>query len=89
MSDGLAPVRTATAHRDGLTVAQLFLHGDVDGSLRHSGQGDTGGIATLLVHLGDALLRQGRRVQRVLTVSGGWGGVSAVGFRRRSRPRQV
>ena len=63
---------------DGLTVAQLFLHGDVDGTLRHSGQGDTGGIATLLVHLGDALLRQGSRVHRVLTVSGGWGGVSAV-----------
>ncbi len=78
LSDGLAPVRTAAARRDGLTVAQLFLHGDVDGSLRHSGQGDTGGIATLLVHLGDALLRHGRRVQRVITVSGGWGGVSAV-----------
>ena len=45
---------------------------------RHSGRGDTGGIATLLVHLGDALLRHGRRVQRVITVSGGWGGVSAV-----------
>ena len=58
---------------DGLTVVQLFLHGDVDAGLRHSGQGDTGGIATLLVHLGDALLRQGSRVGRVITVSGGWG----------------
>ena len=76
-SDGLVPPRPAVA-RDGLTVAQLFLHGDVDGTLRHSGQGDTGGIATLLVHLGDALLRRGSRVHRVLTISGGWGGVSAV-----------
>lgn len=55
----------------GLTVVQLFLHGNVDGSLRHSGQGDTGGVATLLVHLGDALLRQGSGVERVITVSGG------------------
>ena len=53
----------------GLTVAQLFLHGDLDGSLRHSGQGDTGGVATLLVHLGDAL-RHGARVDRVITISG-------------------
>ena len=78
LSDGHSSARPAVAH-DGLTVAQLFLHGDVDGTLRHSGQGDTGGIATLLVHLGDALLRQGRQVRRVITVSGGWGGVSAVG----------
>ncbi len=78
LSDGVAPARAATV-RDGLTVAQLFLHGNVDGTLRHSGQGDTGGIATLLVHLGDALLRQGSRVHRVITVSGGWGGVSTVG----------
>jgi glycosyltransferase involved in cell wall biosynthesis len=48
----------------------------VDGSLRHSGRGDTGGIATLLVHLGDALLRRSR-VERVITVSGRWGAVSA------------
>ena len=75
------PMARAAMTRDGLTVAQLFLHGDVDGTLRHSGQGDTGGIATLLVHLGDALLRQGSlgsRVHRVLTISGGWGGLSAV-----------
>jgi glycosyltransferase involved in cell wall biosynthesis len=62
----------------GLTVAQLFLHGDVDGSLRHSGQGDTGGVATLLVHLGDAMLRQGSGVARVITLSGGGDEVNAV-----------
>ncbi len=63
----------------GLTVAQLFLHGEVDGSLRHSGQGDTGGVATLLVHLGDALLRQGSGVARVITLSGGRDEATAVG----------
>ncbi|WP_020142499.1 glycosyltransferase family 4 protein [Terracoccus sp. 273MFTsu3.1] len=56
---------------DGLTVVQLFLHSDIDGRLHHSGQGDTGGIATLLVHLGDALLRGEAAVSRVITVSGG------------------
>ncbi|HSP59664.1 MAG TPA: glycosyltransferase [Ornithinimicrobium sp.] len=59
----------APARRDdGLTVAQLFLHADIDGSLLHAGKGDTGGIATLLVHLGDALLTD-PRVARVLTLS--------------------
>ncbi|KRF35557.1 glycosyltransferase [Terrabacter sp. Soil810] len=56
---------------DGLTVVQLFLHSDIDGRLHHSGRGDTGGIATLLVHLGDALLRGDPAVARVITVSGG------------------
>lgn len=54
----------------GLTVAQLYLHADIDGTLLHAGQGDTGGIATLLVHLGDALLAEGS-VERVLTLSRG------------------
>ena len=52
----------------GLTVAQLFLHADIDGSLLQAGKGDTGGIATLLVHLGDALVRD-PRISRVLTLS--------------------
>ena len=51
-----------------LTVAHLYLHGEVDGSLRHAGRGDTGGIATLLVRLGDALLRE-PGIERVLTLS--------------------
>ena len=54
----------------GLTVAQLFLHADIDGSLLRAGQGDTGGIATLLVHLGDALLATGT-IDRILTLSRG------------------
>lgn len=40
----------------GLTIAQLFLHADIDAHLSHAGSGDTGGIATLLVRLGDALV---------------------------------
>ena len=56
---------------DGLTVVQLFLHSDIDGQLHHSGRGDTGGIATLLVQLGDALLRGQPTVDRVITVSAG------------------
>ena len=59
--DGKAepPGERAAAHR--LTVAQLFLHADIDGGLTSAGKGDTGGIATLLVHLGDALLGERRR----------------------------
>jgi glycosyltransferase involved in cell wall biosynthesis len=59
---------------EGLTVAQLFLHADIDGSLLHAGQGDTGGIATLLVHLGDALVGDAGGVGRVITISRGRSG---------------
>ncbi len=62
------------AHGDGLTVAQLFLHADIDGDLRRAGQGDTGGIATLLVHLGDALIADPGPVRRVVTISRGRAG---------------
>ncbi|MEO8830425.1 glycosyltransferase [Lapillicoccus sp.] len=57
-----------------ITVAQLFLHADIDGQLLHAGRGDTGGIATLLVHLGDALVALDRPVGRVLTISRGKSG---------------
>jgi glycosyltransferase involved in cell wall biosynthesis len=39
-----------------LTVAQLFLHADIDAGLSAAGSGDNGGVATLLVRLGDALV---------------------------------
>jgi len=68
----------------GLTVAQLFLHADIDASLSQAGSGDNGGIATLLVRLGDALVghRENARgaygdrnvvqaVSRVITMSRG------------------
>ncbi|WP_315095468.1 glycosyltransferase [uncultured Cellulomonas sp.] len=61
--------------RDGLTVAQLFLHADIDARLSAAGAGDNGGIATLLVRLGDALVAPGvdgpAPVTRVLTMSRG------------------
>ncbi|MEO6996526.1 MAG: glycosyltransferase family 4 protein [Terracoccus sp.] len=63
--------RRFTRAEPGLTVGQLFLHADVDGDLLHAGQGDTGGIATLLVQLGDALLDAQPQVSRVLTISRG------------------
>jgi glycosyltransferase involved in cell wall biosynthesis len=46
----------AVPERPGLTVVQLFLHADIDAGLTHVGAGDNGGIATLLVRLGDALV---------------------------------
>lgn len=59
----------------GATVAQLFLHADIDRALSQVGAGDNGGIATLLVRLGDALVAEepsGRRqIDRVLTLSRG------------------
>jgi len=64
----------------GLTVAQLFLHADIDPQLTRAGSGDNGGIATLLVRLGDALAAadgsmdvaaDAPRVQRVVTLSRG------------------
>ena len=60
--------RDATA--SGLTVAQLFLHADIDRDLSRAGAGDNGGVATLLVRLGDALATE-PGVGRVLTLSRG------------------
>jgi glycosyltransferase involved in cell wall biosynthesis len=61
--------------RSGLTVAQLFLHADIDAELTQAGSGDNGGIATLLVRLGDALIAQSgpgsEGVERVITLSRG------------------
>jgi glycosyltransferase involved in cell wall biosynthesis len=56
----------------GLTIAQLFLHADIDPSLAAVGAGDNGGIATLLVRLGDALVADPTTgVERVITLSRG------------------
>ena len=65
------PAPAAAREATGLTVAQLFLHADVDSSLSSAGAGDNGGIATLLVRLGDALVAPDSGVQRVLTLSRG------------------
>ena len=58
--------------RNGLTIAQLFLHADIDAELSQAGSGDNGGIATLLVRLGDALVAQpDGGISRVITMSRG------------------
>jgi glycosyltransferase involved in cell wall biosynthesis len=60
------------ARSGGLTVAQLFLHADIDPALRSAGAGDNGGIATLLVRLGDALVADhATGVDHVITLSRG------------------
>jgi len=69
---GPRPPRQAVG--DGLlTIGQLFLHADIDADLSQAGSGDNGGIATLLVRLGDALIRDGALspVGRVITLSRG------------------
>ena len=67
----------------GVTIAQVFLPADIDRDLSQVGSGDNGGIATLLVRLGDALVEAGAStgraadahaaapVSRVLTLSRG------------------
>ncbi|SDG71088.1 glycosyltransferase [Microbacterium pygmaeum] len=65
--DAPVPVRA-----EGLTIGQLFLHADIDPSLSAVGAGDNGGIATLLVRLGDALVADpSTGVGRVITLSRG------------------
>ncbi len=64
-----APVPSGAASR-GLVVAQLFLHADLDRELSRAGAGDNGGIATMLIRLGDALAAE-PGVARVLTMSRG------------------
>ena len=59
-----------TQHEPGIVVAQLFLHADLDRELSRAGAGDNGGIATMLVRLGDALANQ-PGISRVLTMSRG------------------
>jgi glycosyltransferase involved in cell wall biosynthesis len=64
VQDGLGP------NPDRLRVAQVHLGGHLDRALLHAGQGTTGGIATLLVQLGDALAAD-RRIAAVTTIGRG------------------
>jgi glycosyltransferase involved in cell wall biosynthesis len=57
----------------GLSIAQLYLHADLDAGLTQAGAGDTGGIASLLVLLADALAET-PRVGKELTLCRGAGG---------------
>ena len=68
---GRPVAREGRVPADGLSVVQLFLHADIDAQLSHSGRGDNGGIATLLVQLGDALVTGDGAVSRTVTVSRG------------------
>ena len=54
----------------GLRIAQLVLTTGLDGQLSQGGLGDTGGVASLLVSLGEALARC-PEVDRVLTIGRG------------------
>lgn len=67
---GLVQTGAAAVRATGLTIAQLFLHADLDRELSRAGAGDNGGIATLLIRLGDALAATDG-VGRVLTMSRG------------------
>ncbi len=67
---GVGQLDATQSDRAGLSVAQLFLHADLDRELSRAGAGDNGGIATMLVRLGDALATQ-RDVSRVVTMSRG------------------
>ncbi len=81
--DLTARVNPRAPWSQGLTIAQLFLHADIDRALSQVGAGDNGGIATLLVRLGDALVSgdptstgqatvdRDQQVSRVLTLSRG------------------
>ncbi|WP_409048116.1 glycosyltransferase [Microbacterium sp. HA-8] len=66
------PAPAEAVRTEGLTIAQLFLHADIDPRLSAAGAGDNGGIATLLVRLGDALSADpSPTVRRVITLSRG------------------
>ncbi|GAA3953978.1 glycosyltransferase [Actinoplanes auranticolor] len=67
---GLVSAGAGGVPDNGLTVAQLFLHADLDRQLSRAGAGDNGGIATLLVRLGDALATE-PGIARALTLSRG------------------
>jgi glycosyltransferase involved in cell wall biosynthesis len=70
-----APRELPARGNGGLTIAQLFLHADIDARLTHAGSGDNGGIATLLVRLGDELVEHRDSddpgIARVITMSRG------------------
>ncbi len=57
-------------NKAGLRIAQLVLTDGLDGKLSMGGRGDTGGVASLLVSLGEALARRSD-VDHVLTIGRG------------------
>ena len=69
-------------------VAQVHLGGRLDRALTHAGEGDTGGIATLLVQLGDALARD-PRVEAVTTIGHGPAADAIAALEAAGRPHAV
>lgn len=70
-SNGGSGFQTLVNQRDaGLRVAQLVLAEGLDGLLSHGGKGDTGGVASLLVSLGEGLASR-PDVDHVLTIGRG------------------
>jgi len=63
-------VRNDRTDRGGLRIAQLVLARGLDGQLSLGGRGDTGGVASLLVSLGEALADR-LDVEHVLTIGRG------------------
>ncbi len=69
--NGISGLPTPVNHRDaGIRVAQLVLAEGLDGQLSLGGKGDTGGVASLLVSLGEALASR-LDVDHVLTIGRG------------------
>ncbi len=66
----MRPAPVAADPDDELRIAQIHLGGRLDRFLAHAGEGDTGGIATLLVQLGDALAAH-PRIATVTTIGRG------------------
>jgi glycosyltransferase involved in cell wall biosynthesis len=68
----LATLKTPaiTSGKQGLRIAQLVLTSGLDEQLSLGGRGDTGGVASLLVSLGEALARRSD-VDSVLTIGRG------------------
>ena len=69
----LREARAGDPPPDQLRIAQVHLGGRLDRTLVHAGEGDTGGIATLLVQLGDALAAD-PRIAAVTTIGRGSAG---------------
>ncbi len=81
---GTRPATTVTR----LRVAQVHLPGHLDRLLAHVGEGSTGGVATLLVQLGDALTHD-PRVAGVTTIGRGSAAEAVAGVaepRKRTAP---
>lgn len=70
LRDGSKPFSADTMSDRGLRIAQIVMVDGLDGQLSLGGRGDTGGVASLLVSLGEALARQ-PDVDHVLTIGRG------------------